>query len=44
MRICMAMGQAAGAAAAIMCRTGTTTDTVSVQSIREHLIGRGVAL
>ncbi len=44
MRICMAMGQAAGAAAAIMSRTGTTTDTVSVQSIREHLIARGVAL
>jgi hypothetical protein len=44
MHICMAMGQAAGAAAAIMSRTGTTTDTVSVPRIREHLVARGVLL
>jgi hypothetical protein len=44
MRICMAMGQAAGAAASIMTRTGDTTETVDPTLIRAHLIGRGVKL
>jgi len=44
MRICMAMGQAAGAAAAIMCQTDTTTNTVDVSLIRRHLMDRGVQL
>ena len=44
MRICMAMGQAAGAAAAIMCRTGATTETIDVDAIRSHLMQRGVQL
>jgi hypothetical protein len=44
MRICMAMGQAAGAAAAVMCQTDTTTDTVDVSLIRRHLMDRGVQL
>ncbi len=44
MRICMAMGQAAGAAAAVMLKTKTATDTVDVALIRRHLIDRGVKL
>ena len=44
MRICMAMGQAAGAAAAVMCDTQTTTDSVDVDEIRAHLMDRGVRL
>ena len=44
MRICMAMGQAAGAAASVMKETNTTTDTVDVSLIRRHLIARGVKL
>ena len=44
MRICMAMGQAAGAAAAVMIKTKTATDTVDVALIRRHLIDRGVKL
>jgi hypothetical protein len=44
MRICMAMGQAAGAAAAVMIKTKTSTDTVDVDLIRRHLIDRGVKL
>jgi hypothetical protein len=44
MRICIAMGQAAGAAGAIMCKTGDTTQTLDPQLIRRHLISRGVAL
>lgn len=44
MRICMAMGQAAGAAAAVMIKTKTATDTVEVALIRRHLIDRGVKL
>ena len=44
MRICMAMGQAAGAAAAVMIKTKTSTDTVDVALIRRHLIDRGVKL
>ena len=44
MRICMAMGQAAGAAAAIMCETDTTTLTVNTDSIRNYLMARGVQL
>ena len=44
MRICMAMGQAAGAAAAVMLKTKTATDTVDVDLIRRHLIDRGVKL
>ena len=44
MRICMAMGQAAGAAAAVMIKTKTSTDTVDAALIRRHLIDRGVKL
>ena len=44
MRICMAMGQAAGAAAAVMLKTETANDTVDVNLIRRHLIVRGVRL
>ena len=44
MRICMAMGQAAGAAAAVMLKSGTATDTVDVSVIRRHLMDRGVCL
>ncbi|MBQ9718126.1 MAG: FAD-dependent oxidoreductase, partial [Clostridia bacterium] len=44
MRICMAMGQAAGAAASIIAGIGGTTDTVDPAQIRQHLIGRGVRL
>ena len=44
MRICMAMGQAAGAAASVMLKTKTATDTVDVDLIRRHLIDRGVQL
>ena len=44
MRICMAMGQAAGAAASIMCKTNTNTNTVNTDLIRKHLINKGVAL
>ena len=44
MRICMAMGQAAGAAASVMLKTKTATDTVDVDLIRRHLIDRGVKL
>jgi hypothetical protein len=40
----MAMGQAAGAAAAVMIKTKTATDTVDVALIRRHLIDRGVKL
>jgi len=44
MRICMAMGQAAGAAASILCKTKETTYTISPEMIRRHLIDRGVHL
>lgn len=44
MRICMAMGQAAGAAAAIMCATQTDTSTVDTDLIRAHLLKCGVRL
>ena len=44
MKICMAMGQAAGAAAKVMLETGTDTASVDPVRIREHLIGRGVVL
>lgn len=44
MRICMAMGQAAGAAASIMCKDNLTTDTIDPRLIRQHLIDRGVML
>ncbi|MBQ7931088.1 MAG: FAD-dependent oxidoreductase, partial [Clostridia bacterium] len=44
MRICMAMGQAAGAAAKIMCDTHTTNATVDTDALREHLKMRGVQL
>jgi hypothetical protein len=40
----MAMGQAAGAAAAVMLKTETATDTVDVKLIRRHLVERGVQL
>ena len=44
MRICMAMGQAAGAAATIMSRDDLTTDTLNPALIRQHLITKGVEL
>lgn len=44
MRICMAMGQAAGAAAAIMSADGLTTDTLDAIRVRQHLINKGVKL
>lgn len=44
MRICMAMGQAAGAAASVMKETDTTTSSVDVAFIRRHLMSRGVKL
>lgn len=44
MRICMAMGQAAGAAAAILCKTHVTTETLEPEKIRKHLLARGVLL
>jgi len=44
MRICMAMGQAAGAAANVMIATNTTTSTVDPARIRRQLIDRGVKL
>jgi len=44
MRICMAMGQAAGAAANVMIETNTTTSTVDPVRIRRQLIDRGVKL
>jgi hypothetical protein len=44
MRICMAMGQAAGAAAYVMKNTNTNTDTVDAKLIRKHLATRGVEL
>lgn len=44
MRICMAMGQAAGAAAAIMSSENLTTDTVDPLRIRQHLLNKGVKL
>ncbi len=44
MRICMAMGQAAGAAASVMLSTGTSTQTVDTDLIRRHLMDRGVSL
>jgi len=44
MRICMAMGQAAGAAAAIMSNENLTTESVDPKRIRQHLIDRGVKL
>ena len=44
MRICMAMGQAAGAAAAIMSNENLKTESVDPKRIRQHLIDRGVKL
>ena len=44
MRICMAMGQAAGAAASVMCETGATNETVDTDLIRAYLKARGVEL
>lgn len=44
MRICMAMGQAAGAAAYVMKKTNTNTDTVDTMLVRKHLTTRGVEL
>ena len=44
MRICMAMGQAAGAAAAIMSNESLTAESVDPKRIRKHLIDRGVKL
>lgn len=44
MRICMTMGQAAGAAAAIMSNESLTTESVDPKRIRQHLIDRGVRL
>ena len=45
MRICMAMGQAAGAAAYLLCQEGLDeTRALDPQKIREHLKMRGVDL
>ena len=44
MKICMAMGQAAGAAAYIISEQGTSTTALDVNLVREHLIRRGVKL
>ena len=45
MRICMAMGQAAGAAAYLIhAENLTETRALDPQKIRQHLIARGVAL
>ena len=45
MNICFAMGQAAGAAAAIMTKDGiTSTRALDVNVIRDHLKMRGVKL
>ena len=44
MRICMAMGQAAGAAACIMSSENLTTETIDPIRIRRHLIEKGVML
>lgn len=44
MRICMAMGQAAGAAAAILCKIHLTTETLVTGKIRKHLLDRGVQM
>jgi hypothetical protein len=38
------MGQAAGAAAAILCKTHVTTETHEPEKIRKHLLARGVIL
>ena len=43
-RICMAMGQAAGAAAKYMSKLGVKSSELSVDTVREHLIKRGVKL
>ena len=40
----MAMGQAAGAAAAVMCETKATNETVDTDLIRGYLKNRGVEL
>lgn len=44
MRICMAMGQAAGAAAIYMAQSGVGSADLDVNIVREHLIKRGVKL
>lgn len=44
MRICMAMGQAAGAAASLMVQRKETTETLDPLLVRRHLIERGVKL
>ena len=44
MRIALAIGQAAGAAAALACAKGCTTRELDAKLIREHLIARGVEL
>lgn len=44
MRICMAMGQAAGAAASILAKSHENTRTIDPERIRIHLIYRGVHL
>lgn len=44
MRICMAMGQAAGAAASIMVNKNIDINTIDVEDVRLHLIKRGVKL
>jgi hypothetical protein len=45
MNICFAMGQAAGAAAAIMTKDGiASTRALDVNVIRDHLKMRGVKL
>ncbi len=44
MRICMAMGQAAGAAAKYMSQSGVSSSELDVNTVREHLTNRGVKL
>ena len=44
MRICMATGQAAGAAVHLMAKNGVTSRKLDPQLIRQHLMSRGVNL
>jgi glycine/D-amino acid oxidase-like deaminating enzyme len=44
MATCMAMGEAAGTAAALTAASGTTPRNVSVNALRERLLERGVLL
>lgn len=44
MRIALAIGQAAGAAAALACEKGCTARELDAKLVRKHLIARGVKL